>query len=89
MTREGLSLTFVLRVFCEFYFILLLVVGVDVPGDPFFTAAASHRPTMKKHYTSVGTGVLDCPFPRKSYFVTVRGVEDVAPYNLTFNYSCS
>ena len=27
-------------------------------------------------------GVPDGPFPRKSYFVTVRGVEDIAPYNV-------
>ena len=38
--------------------------------------------TMKKHHTFVGTGVPDCPFGRKCYFVTVRGVEDVDPYKM-------
>ena len=29
----------------------------------------------------VGTGVPDCPFGRKCYFMTARVAEDVDPYN--------
>ena len=39
----------ILRQICYIHF---LIVEVDVIGDPFFTAAASHRPTMKKHHTA-------------------------------------
>ena len=40
-------------------------------------------PYNVRYNVFVGTGVLDGPFLRKSYFVTVKGVEDVT-YNILF-----
>ena len=41
---------------------------------------AERLPYNVRYNIFVGTGVLDCPFGRKCYFMPIRVAEDVDPY---------
>ena len=49
------------------------------------TREAERLPYNVRYNIFVGTGVPDCPFGRKCYFMTARDAEDVVPYNLEIN----